>query len=301
LARLTRDLLVVRIDASRLSDPELAAEAERDRLKQLAAKFSAEDLMRAFDVLTKAETDIRGSAYPRYHLEMAILRWIHLRRLVPLSDLIQGLESSASRASSVSPSTTPRSVPPPVRSTAVASPQPARPAQPRSPVAADATVNSIKARTERAAPTSASSNGEAAPAAQSVPPGELKDALLNEIKKSKKYFYGTVVAQAQRIDIDGDRVVFTFAPNHRPLRLQLDQSRSWLDGLVSQLAGRKMTVASAEGTVASPAGTSVPDEAGQSPQTDRQSDLRQKALADSGVQAMLDVFAAEIKDVEERK
>ena len=26
---------------------------------------------------------------PRYHLEMALLRWIHLRKLVPLSDLIE--------------------------------------------------------------------------------------------------------------------------------------------------------------------------------------------------------------------
>jgi DNA polymerase-3 subunit gamma/tau len=43
LARLTRDLLVVRIDASRVSDPELAAESERDRLKQLAAQFSSEE------------------------------------------------------------------------------------------------------------------------------------------------------------------------------------------------------------------------------------------------------------------
>jgi hypothetical protein len=32
---------------------------------------------------------------------------------------------------------------------------------------------------------------------------------------------------------------------------------------------------------------------------DRQSELRQQALADTSVQAMLDVFAAEIKDVEE--
>ena len=32
---------------------------------------------------------------------------------------------------------------------------------------------------------------------------------------------------------------------------------------------------------------------------DRQSDLSQQALADSGVQAMLDVFADEIKEVEE--
>ena len=33
---------------------------------------------------------------------------------------------------------------------------------------------------------------------------------------------------------------------------------------------------------------------------DRKAALREQALADSGVQAMLDVFAAEIKDVEER-
>ena len=51
--------------------------------------------MRAFEVLTKAEFDIRGCAYPRYHLEMALLRWIHLRQLVPISDLIQGLEKGA--------------------------------------------------------------------------------------------------------------------------------------------------------------------------------------------------------------
>jgi DNA polymerase III subunit gamma/tau len=92
LARLTRDLLVVRIDPSRASDPEIAADGERDRLVALAARFSHEDLMRAFDVLSKAEFEIRASAHPRYHLEMALLRWIHLRQLVPLSDLIQGLE-----------------------------------------------------------------------------------------------------------------------------------------------------------------------------------------------------------------
>ena len=56
--------------------------------------------MRAFDVLTKADYEIRGSTQPRYHLELALLRWIHLRRLVPLTDLIQGLEkgSGAPRA-----------------------------------------------------------------------------------------------------------------------------------------------------------------------------------------------------------
>jgi len=59
LARLTRDLLVIGIDNSRASDPEIAADGERDRLLAISAAFSAEDLMRAFDVLTKAELDIR--------------------------------------------------------------------------------------------------------------------------------------------------------------------------------------------------------------------------------------------------
>jgi hypothetical protein len=136
-------------------------------------------------------------------------------------------------------------------------------------------------------------NGQPAGAA------DLRDAFLSELRKSRKFFYGTVVAQAQRIDIESDRVVFTFAPQHRALRVQLDQSRVWLDPLASQLSGRKMTVVSAEGGPApSRPGASAP--ASPAPEKDRQSDLRQQALADSGVQAMLDVFAAEIKDVEER-
>ncbi len=97
LSRLSRDLLLIGLDPSRLEDPEIAAESERDRLRALAALFSSEDLMRAFDVLTKADYDIRGSTQPRYHLELALLRWIHLRRLVPLGDIINGLEKGVVR------------------------------------------------------------------------------------------------------------------------------------------------------------------------------------------------------------
>ena len=49
LARLTRDMLVIKVDPSRLEDPEIAADSERPRLKAIAAEFSAEDLMRAFE------------------------------------------------------------------------------------------------------------------------------------------------------------------------------------------------------------------------------------------------------------
>src|SRR5471030_2355359 len=90
LSRTVRDVLVLAVDPSRISDPEIAGEGERDRLKALAGRFSREDLLRAFDLLTRAEQEIRSAAQPRYHLEMALLRWIHLRKLVPIEDLIAG-------------------------------------------------------------------------------------------------------------------------------------------------------------------------------------------------------------------
>ena len=91
LSRLVRDLLVLSVDPSRLADPEIAAESERERVSSLVSRFSREDLLRAFDILTKAEADVRVAAQPRYHLEMALLRWIHMRKLVPLTELLGGV------------------------------------------------------------------------------------------------------------------------------------------------------------------------------------------------------------------
>ena len=56
--------------------------------------------MRAFDLLAKTEQDIRLAAHPRYHFEMAMLKWMHLRRLVPLADLLDQLSSGRGAGSS---------------------------------------------------------------------------------------------------------------------------------------------------------------------------------------------------------
>jgi len=294
LARLTRDLLVLTIDPSRISDPEIAADAERQALLDLSRRFSGEDLMRAFDVLTKAELEIRSSMQPRYHLEMALLRWLHLRKLVPLTDLIEQMKSGGPRPG------VPREMPT----------VPAAPSK-------SATVQAVEAK--RAAPAAIGerapterATSERAPAEPAPTPGgpdlkvvaaaEVKDAFLSEIRKAKKFFYGTVVAQAQRIDVEADQVVFVFGPQHRALRVQLEQNRPWLEAAATQLAGRRLTVTAAEGTAA----PAVPPKPGMPksgpaavPAPDRQQALKERALSDSGVQAMLDVFAAEIKDVEE--
>jgi hypothetical protein len=131
--------------------------------------------------------------------------------------------------------------------------------------------------------------------------GDFKEAFLAETRRSKKFFYGTVVAQA-KIDFEPERVVFAFTPQHRALRAQFEQMRPWLETTATELAGRRMAVVSVEsGAAAAPPAQSAGrnGSAGDLVEEKRET-LKEKALAEPNVQALLDVFAAEITDVEER-
>jgi len=273
LSRVVRDLLVVSVDATRLNDPEIAGEGERERLKALAARYSREDLLRAFDLLTKAEADIRGAAQPRYHLEMALLRWIYLRKLTPIEDLIAGVGGSERAA--LRTATPPA---PPKLASDRHPPAKAGPIRPPAPASAPASGNGAPAKAE-----------------------SFRDTVLAEIKKSKPVFYSTVCAQAQKIEAAADRVTFTFSANQRTLLNMFEQNRAWLETLAQQAAGRRIAVAgvlleTAPQGDAARTGEPAPAE---TPQADRKSALREQALADAGVQAMLEIFPAEIRDVEE--
>src|SRR5204863_9294473 len=101
-SRMVRDLMIIAIDPSRAGDGELA-EGELERVKQLASRFSREDLMRAFDLLTKAEQEIRAVSHPRYYFEMVLMRWMHLRKLVPLTELLLGGKTIAPTRSAIAP------------------------------------------------------------------------------------------------------------------------------------------------------------------------------------------------------
>jgi DNA polymerase-3 subunit gamma/tau len=273
LSRVARDVLVLSVDPSRIDDAEIAAESERDRLKALAGRFSREDLLRAFDLLTRAETDIRAAAQPRYHLEMALLRWIYLRKLTPIEELLAG--------GGARPSAPPPRVGPPVTAGSRASS--ASPAA----VVPSPTV----------APRPIATSGAASPRGDAG----VKDAMLAEIRKNKIVFYQTVVAQAQTIEVGGDRVTFTFSAAQRALRDMFDQHRVWLESIAQQVTGRRLIVSAAQteapASSKGPEGRSEPGPG--EAKADKKSVLREQALADAGVQAMLEVFPAEIRDVEE--
>jgi DNA polymerase-3 subunit gamma/tau len=280
LSNVVRDLMLVSVDPSRARGE--IAESERERMTAVAGRFSREDLMRAFDLLAKAEQDIRAASHPRYHFEMALLKWMHLRKLVPLTDLLGQLGGGAapSRPLPAGGSTAARPLTPP-RQSAAATTSDAR----------TAPSNDARRATSDRRPAPTNEAGTAPTA------GGLKDALLAEIRSARAFFYNTVVAQAQKIEVTDDRVTFAFLPTHRTLREQFESARVWLEPIVERLAGRKVGIVAVQadgGAVPAPAPAveTAADQAGKR-------DLKSEAMASPAVQAMLDVFPAEIRDVEE--
>ncbi len=72
---------------------------ERARLEEVAALYSEEDLLRAFETLAKAEIDIRAAADPRVTLEFALLKLAQLRKLMPFMELVARVERLAAGTS----------------------------------------------------------------------------------------------------------------------------------------------------------------------------------------------------------
>jgi len=84
---------------------------ERERMRPLAAAYSEEDLLRIFEVLTKAETDLRLAQDPRVTLELALLKMVQMRRLAPFAELVAKVERLASGVAEPPAATAPSPAP----------------------------------------------------------------------------------------------------------------------------------------------------------------------------------------------
>jgi DNA polymerase III subunit gamma/tau len=309
LARATRDLLILSVDSSRIGDAEIAAEGERDRLTAIVGRSSREDLLRAFDLLTKAEQEIKASDQPRYNFEMTLLRLMHLRKLVPLAELLSG-SGAASLGAGGGSSSRPHAQTSSVRPPAVARPSAVetRASTPAPAPARDAMVSRVPAPSSSARADERAGRADAARADEPLAPraataasaGDLKDAFLAQLKASKVFFYNTVVAQAYRVDVTPSRIVFAFLPNQRVPKQQCEDARGWLESLAEKVAGHKVpvSVVVADGApqATEPAAAPV---SSKSPTPVNDDELRKEALADPAVQALLEIFPVEKTRVEE--
>jgi DNA polymerase-3 subunit gamma/tau len=114
LARYFRNLLVAKV-AGANTRLIAASPQEQQRLVDVAAAFSEEDLTRYLQLTLDLFKDLQFSLQPRLHLEIGLLRLIQAGKLVPIEEALASLSGSGS-GPAPAPSRKPPTAPPPATS-----------------------------------------------------------------------------------------------------------------------------------------------------------------------------------------
>lgn len=206
LTRFIRNLMIARTVGA--GSPLLEVPAEtRATIGRLATALDEEDWLRAFQILLRAQNELRYALEPRFHLELALLKLVHARRLVSLETVLAELKGSGAAASpspgaSRLPGAAPLAGPAPARPASAAS-APARSPVPGGfkteikaapePSSAPSAVRAATPAAPRAEPMpSAVGSPQARPGLEPAPPVAIEDPRLAEVKRvlfeqSKKF------------------------------------------------------------------------------------------------------------------
>ncbi len=263
-----RELLLLKLAPEESGLLSAILPEERARMRPLSEAFSEEDLLRVFDVLTRAEADLRFAPDPRVTLELALLTLVQMRRLMPFADLVDRVQRLAEGAGA--PASPPSSVRPasPPRATLFDG----RPAAP----------SAVPGPTASAGPPPAPAGppeGASAILAAMIDLGAPRPSLGQPLRNA-----------AARLE--GDTLVLEVAPDFVAFAgMHLDEYRE----LAKRAAGRPMKVRVGSGAV--PAEPDAPP----SPDQVKRERLRKEAEREPAVQEALDLFEGKVVDVREAK
>jgi DNA polymerase-3 subunit gamma/tau len=297
-----RDLLVTKVSGSE----ELleSAVCDRDELKRQANLFSESDLVRFFHSLAETETKLSTAAQPRYQVEVGLVKLMEMRRLEPLSQLLdrlQALEESLRTGKPISP----MKVMPPAGGTS----SPAgggTPSQTKSgtkamsaSVAGAATQPAFVGQASIAANESAFALPQ--PTVSTPSDSVVADSELERIKSAletrRKMFLVTALEGARLADISDIEFYVEFAPEARHLRDTLAKSDNVkiLREICQEITGKELAVRimiKDQAAEAADAPLTREEEARL-----EQNRLREDAEKHPVVQQMLRTFRGEIVDV----
>jgi len=271
-----REVLLLKLAPESSSLLAAVVPEERARMRPLADAYSEEDLLRILDLLTTAEADLRWAQDPRVTLELALLKMVQLRRLLPFVELVDRVERLAAGQPAPRGATPTPAIPGPARALAPAAtgtPAPSAPRPAASPTGAAAV----------AAPVAP------APAGTRVGAEGVLAAMLAACQARPSLVQPLRGASAR---LDGDLLTLEVAPDFAAFAgMHLDEYRD----LAKAAAGRSLKVEIG-------AGAAVAEAAPQpSPAEVKKERLRQEAEREPAVQEALDLFDGKVLDVRESK
>jgi len=95
--RYLRNALMARIGGENTDLLQISTD-ERARAARSALLFSEEDLTRFLQVMLRTFDDLNYRQEQRFHLELGLVKLVHLQRLLPVEELLSGMQSLEHRA-----------------------------------------------------------------------------------------------------------------------------------------------------------------------------------------------------------
>ena len=284
LSRYFRNLLVTRIAGS---DTRLvaASPSERERMAEIAAQFSEEDLTRYLQLSLDLFRDLQFSLQPRFHLEIGLVRLVHAGRLIKIEDALAGLASSEP-AARVPQAPRPSATAPPPTS---APPAPVRGAL--SPFDLD---RAKKAASRPPEPQSSGANALAplsveAPARAPEAAGDARTRLHAHLTAAGLTHLADAVENAA-VSVSGSDLNVAAAKSYA-----LYFNDRGFNEAVRQVFGRPLNVKFSAGE---PGGAAAPIPA---PSSGAADDATRRALTNPEVQRFREVFGGEIRTIRNLK
>ena len=278
LARYFRNLLVARIAGA---DTRLvaASAAQRQRLSEIAAQFSEEDLTRYLALSLELFKDLQSSLQPRFHLEIGLVRLVQAGRILPIEQALAGLTASAPTPS----------VPP--RPSTPATPPPAPPRTGPSPFEMD---RAKKAATRPPEPQNSGANA-LAPQSEAAPiaTGDPRERLFRLLHEQNHAHLADAVEHAAISATGGDLNIV--APKSYGLYFR-DRA---FEEAVREVFGRPLRVKFTAGEGKVPSESPVSASPAELPPME--DDATGRALANPEVQRFREVFGGEVRKVRNLK
>ncbi|HEY3027679.1 MAG TPA: DNA polymerase III subunit gamma/tau [Pyrinomonadaceae bacterium] len=317
-----RDLLVVKVAGdARLLETSAASSAE---LKRHADLFSESDLVRFFHSLAETENKLKEAAHPRYQVEVGLVKLMEMRRLAPLSQLVErvaALEESlrSGKPSAAKGTPSPNSGgsggslsgsgkqsvpsgrsaaggghsmaggPPSFSGAAAVAPALAHDASAMA-SGTDATLHSgVETIEPNGAADASGSKPEETPAAD-----PLFDRIRSALEKRRRMLLVAALDGARSVTVEGDELCAVFPPESKHLRdtLAKADSAKILREVCQEIMGREIGLRFAINDAENDAAITPQDQ-----ERREQQRLREMAEQHPGVQQLLKTFRGEIVEV----
>jgi DNA polymerase-3 subunit gamma/tau len=254
LVRFLRNATVAKVAGADSSLLQISSD-ERARVARVAELFSEEDLTRHLQIMLRTHSELGYRQEQRFHLELGLLKLAHAQRLLPLEQLLSGVEvnraATPERKLTLAPE--PRKPEPPNSPRPFVSPfaaDSARKGTPRSEFSGESNPTSA-----RPAPAAASSTpvmmGSAAPAMAAQPAPEkapqeqasgfeqVRVAVMNALAKADQSILCSML-EAGEWKVEGNQLAISIAA-----------SATLIDMSVSADA-KRLIIASASGAMGRP-------------------------------------------------